>query len=83
MLLNSRKKGIGRISVDEAVYDVDLFFRALKYGYGGYYYFGEDNFKKAQEEVLSDISGNSRIYVFNLIQSLRNSLKFVRDGKHR
>lgn len=78
--MNSRKKGIGRISVDEAVYDVDFFFRALKYGYGGYYYFGEDNFKKAQEEVLSDIFGNSRIYVFNLIQSLRNSLKFVRDG---
>ncbi len=80
LLLNSRGKDTQRILINEAIYDVDLYFLALKYGYGGYYYFGEENFEKAREEVLSEISVYNSVSVDSLIQSLRNSLKFVRDG---
>lgn len=69
------------ITAEEAKEDVDLFFRALKYGYGAYYYFGGDEaFDKAKEEVMSFIEEKKIIYSHDLGNKIRDSLDFVRDG---
>lgn len=36
----------------EAKADVSLYFRVMKNSYGGYYYFGEENFAKTEKNIL-------------------------------
>lgn len=65
----------------EAVSDVNLFFKALKYRYGAYEYFGGDKrFNKAKQEVLKNLKGKKTVSKVNLIKYIRNSMKFVVDG---
>ena len=65
----------------QAVSDVDLYFRALKYGYGAYYYFGGDEvFNKAKDQVLAELAGKSTIGAKQLGEILHENMLFVRDG---
>lgn len=66
---------------DKAVEDIDLYFRALKYAYGGYYYFGGDEaFGAAKAAILDDISGMSKITAKQLASIMLKHLDFVIDG---
>ena len=47
-LKNLNNPGKAVLTRAEALEDVDLFFRALHYSYGAYYYFGEETFQKAE-----------------------------------
>jgi hypothetical protein len=47
------------VSVDEAISDVELLFRLLKYGYGGYYYFGGDSsFFEVRDNIINSIKSS-------------------------
>ncbi|MBQ3295560.1 MAG: hypothetical protein IJH00_03650 [Erysipelotrichaceae bacterium] len=47
---------VSSVSIDNATKDVDLLFRLLKYGYGGYYYFGgDDSFYSVRDNIISSI----------------------------
>lgn len=69
------------ITYKEAVADVNLYFRALKYAYGAYYYFGGDTtFYEAKRNVLAAISGQSRISTDDLLNIIYENLTFVKDS---
>jgi len=55
-ILKTQKDRVPSVSVNDALSDVDLLFRLLKYGYGGYYYFGGDNsFNSTRDNIISSI----------------------------
>lgn len=64
----------------EALEDVDLYFRALHYSYGAYYYFGEENFQKAENTIRAKLSSCKTITRDQLISLMYSNLLFVRDG---
>ena len=66
---------------EEAVADVELYFRTLKYAYGAYFYFGGDErFEQAQNEVLDKLNDATSIDADELEDYLKSSVSFVRDG---
>lgn len=73
------------VTYDEAIYDVDIYFRMLKYAYGGYYYFGGDEaFGAAKEKVLKNVEEAFKNSVETigggeLSNYLYKSVMFVRD----
>lgn len=79
-LLNSSNNGKSTLNYSEASYDIDLYFRALKYGYGGYYYFGDTQFSAAKDQVLSLLQGKTSISKQDLTSALQSALSFVHDG---
>lgn len=69
------------VSYEQAVADIELYFRTLKYAYGAYYYFGGDAaFEAAQANAIAAISGKSQITHGTVAQALFNSVTFVMDG---
>ncbi len=61
--------------------DVNLYFKALKYGYGAYEYFGGDTrFNKAKKEVLGKLEGKKKVSRASLTKYLQNAMRFVIDG---
>ncbi len=79
--LFSQSQGKEKLTYDEAVSDVELYFKALKYGYGAYEYFGGDTrFDKAKSQVLKKLSGKSTVSRNNLSTYLKNAMEFVVDG---
>ena len=69
------------VTYDEAVSDVELLFRTLKYSYGAYFYFGsEERFDKAEKEVMKKLEGKTTVRTNDLKKYLQKSLSFVRDG---
>lgn len=70
----------GSIPQEAAIADADLFFRALKYRYGAYYYFGEQNFENARNAVMGALAGKASISGENFRNLLCNNLSFVRDA---
>ena len=66
---------------EDAAYDVDLYFRLLKYCYGPYYYFGGDEaFLPAKEKVLKKLKWTSVITKDTIKSAIKESLGFVKDG---
>jgi len=59
---------------------VDLFFRALHYSYGAYYYFGEETFQKAEDAIRAELASYQTIKWDQLISLIYSHLLFVRDG---
>ncbi len=54
--LMASRDPVSSVSVDDAIKDVDLLFRLLEYGYGGYYYFGGDgSFYPVRDNIISSI----------------------------
>lgn len=69
------------VTYAQAVADIDLYFKTLKYGYGAYYYYGGDAaFESAKAAVMNSIAGKSIVSVGQLGTSLSDALKFVHDG---
>ena len=63
----------------DAKADVDLLFRALHSAYGAYYYFGQDAFDAAEQEVLTWLDGRGMMTGDAFGEQLSNSLSFVKD----
>ena len=65
----------------QALADVDLYFRALKYAYGAYHWFGGDEaFEKAEKAVISRVKKEENLTGASLGRILYDEMKFVRDG---
>lgn len=68
------------ITRKEALYDVELYFKALKSSYAPYNYYGSDKlFLQAKESVLSFIGDNDVINVAELTKTLKDNLAFIPD----
>lgn len=68
------------ITAQEAITDVNLYFKVLKSCYAPYnYYGGDEKFFKAKESVLSFIGDKDVVKVDELTQSLKYNLSFVPD----
>lgn len=80
LLTNSNVPMVQTVTYAEAVSDIDLLFRALRVCYGAYYYFGQDAYDHAEQEVLSWLQGQSTISVSELRDVLRESLSFMVDA---
>ena len=69
------------VSHAQAVADIELYFRTLKYAYGAYYYFGGDAaFGAAQTKALSAIRGKTSVTPATIAQAIFESVNFVIDG---
>ena len=80
-ILRQDSKRKSSVSHDEAVQDIDLYFKALKYGYGGYKYFGGDEvFNGVKEKILKRIKNKDTVGTSDLAQIMHEELRFVRDG---
>lgn len=76
--------GLRTVTYEEAVADIDLYFRMLKYAYGAYYYFGGDEaFNEAKQNALNDIQGKATIGGEELASILYQNLLFVKDSHFR
>lgn len=64
----------------QALADVDLYFRTLKYAYGAYHWFGEKSFAKAEKAVIAKVKKEENLTGGRLGQILKEEMKFVRDG---
>lgn len=69
------------VSVKQALEDVDLYFRALKYAYSGYEFFGGDEvFLPVRDEMMTWINNHKgRVVVNGLKTLLADKLWFIRD----
>lgn len=54
-LKNLNNPGKAVLTRAEALEDVDLFFRALHYSYGAYYYFGEETFQRRKMPSVQNL----------------------------
>lgn len=79
-LMDLNHPGKATLTRAEALEDVDLYFRALHYSYGAYYYFGEENFQKAKNTIRAKLSSCKTITRDQLISLMYSNLLFVRDG---
>lgn len=80
--LRSPSRGVAAtVSYADAVADVELFFRALRYAYGAYYYFGgDDAFFAARDKVLASLKGKNSISGKALSELIFSQLLFVKDS---
>lgn len=69
------------VSYAQAVADIELYFKTLKYAYGAYYYFGGDAaFDAAKAEAIAAISGKTSVTPTAIAQAIFDSVNFVMDG---
>ena len=69
------------ITYDDAVYDIDLFFRLLKLHYGAYYYFGgDDAFLPAKYEAIKKLENSASITRDMIAKAILESISFAVDG---
>ncbi len=69
------------ITRKEAIYDVDIYFKALKSSYAPYnYYGGDEKFLNAKESILTFIGDNDIIHVDELTQCMKDKLSFIPDN---
>ena len=80
-LFNTSRNMAATVSYADAVADVELFFRALRYAYGAYYYFGgDDAFFAARDKVLASLKGKNSISGKALSELIFSQLLFVKDS---
>ena len=69
---------------NDAKEDINLLFKALKFGYGGYEIFGGDEiFTKAKNNILKEINNHDNLLVKDLETILINNLSFIKDNHFR
>lgn len=57
-MLLKQKDRVRTVTKEQAMEDAEYFWKAFASAYGGYYYFGDETFKNAHQQVLSDIRGS-------------------------
>ena len=78
--LKENSKGKNVLTQAEAISDVDLLFRAYKYAYGAYGYFGEENFNNSENNIKEKLSKVSTITRKELEKLLFDNLSWVADA---
>lgn len=73
-LKNLNNPGKAVLTRAEALEDVDLFFRALHYSYGAYYYFGEETFQKAEDAIRAELASYQTIKWDQLVSLIYSHL---------
>lgn len=69
------------VNKEEAKTDIDLYFRTMKSSYAAYYYFGADNFEKAEKNLISWIDKQQgEINPGSLCRQLDKELSFIQDA---
>ncbi len=68
------------ITYEQAVADVDLFFRAFASAYGGYYYFGESAWQEAENEIMAWLNGKSSVSRTQFETALCSAMDFLQDA---
>ena len=64
-MLLKEKNRVRSVTKEQAMEDAEYLWKAFASAYGGYYYFGDETFKNAHQQVLSDIrnsKGNTITY---------------------
>jgi len=64
-MLLKRKDRVNYVTKEQAIEDAEYLWKAFASAYGGYYYFGDETFKNAHQQVLRDIrnsKGNTITY---------------------
>lgn len=79
-LMDLNNPGREMLIREDALEDVDLFFRALHNAYAAYYYFGEDKFDAAEAEVKAWVQKQTTVNVEKLGQTINTALQFVQDA---
>lgn len=69
-----------RITYEAAVSDIETVFRVCHAVYGAYYYFGEETFENAKNEILQWLEGQKLVDVAQLEWTLREKTSFMCDG---
>ena len=57
-MLLKQKDRVRTVTKGQAMEDAEYLWKAFASAYGGYYYFGDETFKNAHQQVLSDIRGS-------------------------
>lgn len=78
--LQTERRRKSSVSSADAISDIELLFRAYREAYAAYYYFGEENFKRAEENLISWLQTKNTVNVEELINQLYRELSFVRDA---
>ena len=69
------------VSYQQAVADIALYFKTLKYAYGAYYYFGGDEaFNAAESAAVAALRGKTSVTPAAIAQAIFDSVDFVMDG---
>lgn len=78
--LRAERPKADKVSVEQALEDVDLFFRAWKYSYPSYYHMGEELFLNGREKAVAAVSEHDGdIVVERLGNILFESMSFLQD----
>lgn len=69
------------VNKQEAKADINLYFRTMKSSYAAYYYFGADNFEKAEKNLISWIDKQQGVInPERLCKQIDKELSFVQDA---
>ena len=55
-MLLEEKYPTGDVTKEQAIEDAEYLWKAFASAYGGYYYFGDDTFKNAHQQMINDIN---------------------------
>ncbi len=71
-----------RVRTSDALADVDLFFRLLKFGYAGYQHMGGDEvFLRAKENIVAEVEkSGEQVLRANFSNILRANMNFLQDS---
>lgn len=67
------------VTYEQAMADVDVYFRSFEYAYGAYYYFGKDFFDSIKAKVIADLKGRTTVTASELDGILRKHMSVVKD----
>jgi len=80
LITDTSGKEANIITYEQAAQDIDILFRALHYGYGPYYFFGEETFDNAQAELMQWIKEQGAVIVWDFREKLAEVFEFMHDG---
>jgi len=70
-------------SIEEAIEDVEVLFKILRYIYGAYQYFGGDDvFNHVKEQIIDDINNDNSISSLTLLSAINSHLYPVIMDNH-
>lgn len=78
LIKNSPKKS--SVRKNQALADVDLLFRTLKSSSATYYYFGANNYSKAEKQIKTWINRQNNVNVATLEKKISTALSFHNDA---
>ena len=84
-MLLKQKDRVRTVTKEQAMEDAEYLWKAFASAYGGYYYFGDETFKNAHQQVLNDIrNSKGKTITYAQFESfLFRSYSFIKDDHIR